>query len=98
MLGPEDREPKSLEGSKELIDVLHKTLLLWKKGKTEEITQVMKDSGFGRSDTFYSVAQAISESLPPDNKEKKLLEGFIPSKQRISEEVREGSEQTRLFE
>lgn len=98
ILGPEDRESKSLEGSKELIDVLHNVLLLWKKGKTEEITQVMKDSGFGRSDTFYSVAQAISESLPPDNKEKKLLEGFIPSKQRISEEVREGSEQTRLFE
>ena len=98
VLGPDERNPLTLEGSKELIDVLHDVLLHWKKGKTEEITRILKESGFGKSDSFYRVAQAISESLPSGSKEKKLLEGFLSGKDRISEDIKEESEQTRLFE
>jgi putative DNA methylase len=98
VLGPEERRAKELEGSKEVIDVLHHVLLLWKQGKNEDVIRVLKESGFGKSDVFYRVAQAISESLPIESKEKKLLDGFLAGRQRIAENVRKESGQTRLFE
>jgi putative DNA methylase len=98
VLGPEDRSPQTLDKSVEAIDVLHNVLLLWKKGKSEEIVKVLKETGFGDSDVFYRVAQAISESLPNESKEKRLLEGFLSGRERISHEVRVQTAQTRLFE
>jgi putative DNA methylase len=98
VLGPEDRRAKELEGSKETIDVLHHVLLLWKQGKNEDMIRVLKESGFGKSDVFYRVAQAISETLPNESKEKKLLDGFLAGRQRIVENVRKVSGQSRLFE
>jgi putative DNA methylase len=98
VLGPEDRKPDDLENSKELIDVLHKVLLLWKKGKSEEIGTILRDTGYGKSDVFYRVAQAISESLPNGNGEKKLLEGFLAGKERIVKETMREAGQRRLFE
>ncbi len=98
VLGPEDRGSHPLDRSGELIDVLHSVLLLWKKGRGEDIVKVLKETGFGSSDTFYRVAQAISESLPNESKEKRLLAGFLSGRERISNEVRTESTQTRLFE
>jgi len=98
VLGPEDREVRQLEGSSELIDVLHYSLLLWKKGKNEEVLKQLGKTGFGKSDSFYRIAQAISESLPSSSKEKKLLEGFLQGRQRISESIRWQSDQAKLFE
>jgi putative DNA methylase len=98
VLGPEDRKPDDLENSTELIDVLHKVLLLWKKGKSEEIATILRDTGYGKSDVFYRVAQAISESLPNGNGEKKLLEGFLAGKERIVKETMREAGQRRLFE
>jgi len=95
-LGPEDREPVKLEGSRELIDVLHRVLLLWKKGKNEEILRILVDTGFGNSEVFYKVAHAVSESLPSGSREKKLLEGFLQGRGRISEDIRRQTEQTKL--
>jgi len=97
ILGPEDRDVNQLKGSHELIDVLHNVLLLWNKGKNDEAVDILKETGFGKSDVFYRVAQAISESLP-NGREKKLLEVFLSGKERITEHVREESVQTRLFE
>lgn len=98
VLGPEERDPKSLTGSTEFIDVLHHVLLLWKKGDSESVTKTLNETGYGRSDVFFRVAQAISESLAPGSKEKKLIEGFLSGKERISEEMRKEPIQTRLFE
>ncbi len=97
VLGPEDRDAEDFDDSKEMVDVLHHALLLWKKGKSDEILKILKETGFGKSDVFYRVAQAISESLPNESKEKKLLEGFLQGKQRISEDIAKESEQSRLF-
>jgi len=47
-------------------------------------------------DSFYRVAQAISESLPTDSKEKKLLDGFLSGKERMREELKRESVQARL--
>jgi len=98
VLGPEERKPEDLENSTELIDVLHKVLLLWKKGKSEEIAIILRDTGFGKSDVFYRVAQAISESLPNGNGEKKLLEGFLAGKEKVMRESMKEAGQRRLFE
>ena len=97
ILGPEDRDLDELKGSHELIDVLHNVLLLWNKGKNDEAVSILKETGFGKSDVFYRVAQAISESLP-NGREKKLLEVFLSGKERITEHVRRESAQTRLFQ
>jgi adenine-specific DNA methylase len=98
VIGPEDRDTEKLEQSKELIDVLHRVLILWKNGKNEEVLSVLKDAGFGRGDQFYKVADAILHSLPDSSKEKKLLEGFLQGRNRISEDLRKQTEQTKLFE
>ncbi|WP_292591871.1 MULTISPECIES: DUF1156 domain-containing protein [unclassified Mesotoga] len=102
LLGPQDRKLKELEDTQELIDVLHKTLLLWESSKREELVQLLSDSGFGKNDAFYRVAQAISETLPNENKEKKLLDGFLAGRERIREDSikkheKDSEQQGRLF-
>ncbi len=87
VLGPEDRDLKDLEEPEELIDVLHKVLLLWKEGKREEMKKILKESRYGQKEVFYKVAQAISETLGIESKEKKLLDGFLSGKERLINEV-----------
>ncbi len=86
VLGPQERNPEELKNSIELIDVLQKALLLWEKSKREEMMQVLQESGYANSEAFYRVAQAISETLPNESKEKKLLEGFLSGRERIQSE------------
>ena len=92
VLGPQDRETKDLENSKELIDVLHYVLLLWKDGKQEQMKKVLSDSGYGNRDSFYRVAQAISETLPNESKEKKFLDGFLSGKERVIKDMLKAQE------
>ena len=111
VLGPQDREkelgirnwelaliPNPQFPIPELIDVLHRVLLLWEKGKRHEMVALLSESGFGKGEAFYRVAQAISETLPNDSKEKKLLDGFLSGKERIISEIKDKSVQGRLFE
>ena len=97
VLGPQDRDIEEIGGSEELIDVLHRVLLLWKGGRMDELKEVLQDTGYGMNEVFYRVAQAISETLPNDSKEKKLLEGFLSGKEKLKDELREMSKQMRLF-
>lgn len=98
VLGPQERNIEKLEKSKELIDVLHHVLILWKEGKREEMKEVLQESKLGIEDTFYRVAQAISETLPQQSTEKKLLEGFLSGRERLIKEVKAKDVQKRLFE
>lgn len=88
VLGPHERKMEDLKNSTELIDVLHKVLLLWEKSKRDEFTDLLKESGYGEGEAFYRVAQAVSETLPNESKEKKLLDGFLAGRERVREEVR----------
>lgn len=97
VLGPQERDLAELEDSKELIDVLHNVLLLWKDGKRDDMKKVLADSGFGNKDAFYRVAQAISETLQIDSKEKKLLDGFLSGKEKLLSEIKDITLQRRLF-
>ena len=97
LLGPSERNKEELADSKEMIDVLHHVPRLWSNGNNKNIIEVLGKSGFGNSNTFYRVAQAISESLPNESKEKKWLEGFLAGKSRISRELKAEAGQQRLF-
>jgi hypothetical protein len=97
VLGPQHRQLDDLDNPQDLIDVLHRVLLLWEKGKREAIVETLVHSPYGRSEAFYRVAQAISETLPNDNKEKKLLDGFLAGRERIRDEVNDMERQQRLF-
>ena len=88
VLGPQERNISDLEDSEELIDVLHRVVLLWKDGKQDTLKQVLSETGYGQNEAFYRVAQAISETLPNESKEKKLLQGFLSGKEKIKEEVK----------
>jgi hypothetical protein len=79
----------SLLANNELIDVLHRVLILWKEGKRDEMKEVLAETGWGTKDAFYRVAQAISETLPLESKEKKLLDGFLSGKERLINEVKQ---------
>ena len=96
MLGPQERKLEDLEGSKDMIDVLHQVLLLWEKSRRDEMIKVLQVTGYGKSEAFYRVAQAISESLPMESKEKKLLDGFLAGRERMTEEVKKEGRQARL--
>jgi putative DNA methylase len=98
LVGPKQRKLDDLEDSREMIDVLHRVLLLWEKNRREELVEALASSGYGRSEAFYRVAQAVSETLPNDSKEKKLLDGFLVGRERVREEVAQAAQQGRLFE
>lgn len=83
ILGPHEREIEDLKGSEELIDVLHHAVKLWEKGKRSELQKLLNETGFAKNDSFYRVAQAIAETLPADNKEKRALEGFLNLREKI---------------
>ncbi len=89
ILGPQDRDIEDIEESSELIDVLHLSLKYWEKNRKAELNTLLRISGFGKSDAFFRVAQAIAETLPQDNKEKKLLEGFLNLREKIISTVSE---------
>ena len=93
VLGPQSRKMDDLTNTRELIDVLHHILLLWEKSQRDEMIRVLADSGYGDSEAFYRVAQAISETLPIESREKKLLDGFLAGRERVREEMSQG----RLF-
>ena len=93
VFGPQSRKMDDLEDAGELIDVLHHVLLLWEKSQRDQMLRVLAQSGFGDSEAFYRVAQAISETLPIESREKKLLDGFLAGRERVRGEMRQG----RLF-
>jgi len=97
LLGPQGRKLDDLDDPRDLIDVLHKSLLLWEKGQRSEMVTALADRGFGRSEAFYRVAQAISETLPLESKEKKLLDGFLAGRERVQEEVEKEGRQEKLL-
>ena len=96
VIGPNERDSESLEDSIELIDVLHLICLLWKDGSQDNIKFVLKKSGYDNGEALYKVAQAISETLPNNSSEKKMIEGFLAGKERIMQDIRDDDSQTKL--
>jgi len=83
--GPKERG--KIEKINSMVDVMHKALLLWEKGKKDELNEFLSETGYGQNPAFWQFCQAVSESFPNDNKEKQLrnkekqlLEGFLMGK------------------
>jgi adenine-specific DNA methylase len=89
VLGPQKRKIEEIESlkNKDLIDVLHLVLLLWSQGKMDGIKEILVENGFTNNETFYKVAQAISETLSSSNKEKRLIDSFLPIKDKLLMEI-----------
>lgn len=99
VLGPHQRREEDMEKDpRELINVLHRALRYWEAGKQQEMVALLSATGYGASEAFYRVAQAISETLPIASKEKKLLDGFLAGRERVRRAVRESGQQGRLFD
>jgi len=96
ILDPTERHIEKIKYSRELIDVLHSVVLLWKNNKREEIISILKESGYGNNDTFYRVAQAISE-ISPRSPESKLIDGFLSGKSKIMQDIELTHGQTKLL-
>jgi hypothetical protein len=77
VIGPEDRSVDEIKEPTELIDVLHKVLILWRYETKEAWEKVLTETGYANNDTFWRVAQSISESLPIQIQEKKWLDDFL---------------------
>lgn len=75
--GPDERTEKELSDPHDLIDILHNTLQIWRKGKKETVDEFLEEKGYKNSEVFKRIAQAISESLPLESIEKKWLDGFL---------------------
>ena len=78
VLGPEQRKPDKMSQT-DLLDVLHMVLLLWRDGNHTGIEDLLRNSGYGRTDTIYAVAKAVSEANP-NSRESQLIDGFLTSK------------------
>ena len=96
LLGPQDRKQEQIKDYTELVDTLHAVLLYWEKSKRDKMVKTLKESGYGKSEAFYRVAQAVSETLLTESKEKKLLDGFLAGRERLKEDIKKG--QGELFE
>ncbi|WP_369017684.1 DUF1156 domain-containing protein [Thermatribacter velox] len=97
VLGPQERKLEETENSDELIDVLHRVLLLWRMGRKEEIKKVLLTTGYGAKKSFYRVAQAVSEILPRESQEKRLLDGFLSGRSELEAAMRKQPRQEQLF-
>ncbi|MHA1150394.1 MAG: DUF1156 domain-containing protein [Promethearchaeota archaeon] len=95
LLGPKQRKIEDIEKSEELIDIIHYLLLLWELERKDEMTEIISRV-IGEEEIIYRISQAISQSLPNNNKEKKLIDGFLSGKERIKESIKESRSQDKI--
>ena len=81
--GPKERPGDFLKKARysSMVDVLHACLLYWEKNDKKAIASLLEEHGYLKNDTFWRVAQAISEVLPEGDKEKQMLQGFLYGKE-----------------
>lgn len=78
---PDKRTIEKIKNPHDLIDVLHKSLLLWRNNQSDEIQSLLESTGFSDNDTIQLVAKAISSALmDTETVEKKLLDAFVSRK------------------
>ena len=99
VLGPHEREFTDIPTSDELVDILHHALWFWRKGKHEAMIQHLARGQVGLNEPIYTLAQAVSLTLPLDSQERRWLDGWLAVKEVIKEEIKstlEEAKQTRI--
>jgi len=69
-----------------VIDVLHRTVVLWEKGDREGLVRFLAETAQGREEQVRLVAQTVINTLgvPDDDPERRLLEGFLQGRDTLS--------------
>jgi adenine-specific DNA methylase len=73
-----------------MIDALQRAAVLWEADRPRELTEHLAAT-YGNNETFWLVAQAISDVLPEedkDNKEKLVLQGLLYGRRRYQVQAR----------
>jgi len=78
VLGPRGRDRSFLEQDRceNMVDVLHKAVLLWERGDRRGLEKLLSGSPFSQS-ALRKMAQAVVDVLPDGDKEKQLLQGLL---------------------
>lgn len=71
VLGPDERSYDDLDGSDELVDILHYALKLWREQKIDKAHDLV-ERGYGHSEVLRRVADAISSTLSDSGSEEKI--------------------------
>jgi putative DNA methylase len=82
-------EPNTDGSSASLIDVLHRMCLFREKNDTVGMAEFLNRSGQSSNSSLWLVAQAVSEILPDDEKEKQLMQGLLNQKDGLEEATRQ---------
>ena len=75
LLPPEERQ-RWPERPQTMIDALQLAAVLWMRGQEKELDELLGNT-YGHLEAFWQVAQAIAETLPEEEKERRLLHGLL---------------------
>ena len=81
---PQDRE-RWPERPQTMIDALQLAAVLWKHGQEKELDELLGNT-YGHLEAFWQVAQAIAETLPEGNEERRLLHGLLGHRKAVRRE------------
>jgi len=84
LLPPEDRE-RWPERPQTMIDALQLAAVLWMRGQEKELDELLENT-YGHLEAFWQVAQAIAETLPEGNEERRLLHGLLGHRKAVRRE------------
>jgi adenine-specific DNA methylase len=84
LLPPEDRE-RWPERPQTMIDALQRAAVLWMRGQEKELDELLENT-YGHLEAFWQVAQAIAETLPEEEKERRLLHGLLGHRKAVRRE------------
>jgi len=74
-----------------MIDTLHYALWLWHENDQKKLREHLAMT-YGKSETFWQVAQAIAEVLPDGDKEKQLLQGLLYGRRSLEKGTQQQSD------
>lgn len=84
LLPPQERE-RWPERPQTVIDALQLAAVLWKHGQEKELDELLGNT-YGHLEAFWQVAQAIAETLPEGNEERRLLHGLLGHRKAVRRE------------
>jgi len=70
-----------------IIDGLHMAVRLWADHQQELLNEFLEKSGMGSQETFWRVAQSLSNLLPLQSREKQLLDGLLGRRDVLERQV-----------
>jgi adenine-specific DNA methylase len=96
LLGPQARGkleelglPDRAGRQADIVDVLHRAVVLWESGNREALARFLAEAAAGRDEQVRLVAQTLVNILPSDDNERRLLEGFLAGRESLPEVVRQ---------